>query len=318
MKTQILSLIVLIVVTLTSCQNFNGFDNNTVNSEDAVLKSAELASNDILIESISEELRYEAEFFAQSERILKQLARVKGNKKHIMDGHKGSPYVDGYTPEITIDTAETGYPVVITIDYGDSTILKNGRAISGIVTIEISAEKHTDGATRTITYTDCSIDSVTVNGVCTEVFNGDDENSRAITTSSDVTFVLADGTVIDRTGNHVRNWVGGLDTPLEHEDDIIETTGSTEASTSTGNVWVREIIIPLVKIGECHHHVSGVVELSQNGEVLATLDYGDGECDELAILTVNGEEIEIELGHRKPKPNVDHHKRNNKKRGERS
>ena len=309
MKTQILILVALFSLTLFSCQNFSGLNNSTVSSsEDAVLKSTEIAANDILIESISDELSYEAEFLASSERYLKELAHVRGGK-HLMDGHKGSPYVDGYSPEITIDTADTGYPVVITIDYGDSTVLKNGRVITGLVTIEISAARDTDGATRTITYTNCVIDSVSVDGVSNEVFNGDNETTRTITSGSNITFVLVDGTVIDRVGNHVRNWMAGLDTPLEHDDDVIETTGSTEATTSTGNVWVREIIEPLVRMGDCRHHVQGIVQFSQNGEVLATLNYGDGECDNLAILTTNGEDIEIELGGCKPEPKLDDHGR---------
>ena len=315
MKTQILILIALFSLTLFSCQNFNGVDNSvSTSTDDVVLKSAEIASNDILIESISDELGYEAEFMAQSQHLLRELAKYRGNK-HLLEGHHGSPYVDGYSPEISIDTADTGYPIVITIDYGDSTILKNGRVITGLVSIEISAAKYTDGATRTITYTNCVIDSVSVDGVATEVFNGDSTTTRTITSNSEITFVLADGTIIDRTGNHVRNWIEGLDTPLEHDDDVIETTGKTEASTSTGNVWVREIIEPLVRMGDCRHHVSGIVQFSQNDSILATLNYGDGECDDLAVLTVNGEDIEIDLGGCKPEADLSDHQKKEKRNG---
>lgn len=311
MKTQILILIAIASLTLFSCQNFNDADNSaSTSTDDVVVKSAEIAANDIQIESISDELGYEAEFMATSERLLRRLAKFHGNK-HLLEGRNGSRYMDGYSPEISIDTAETGYPIVITIDYGDSTILKNGRAITGVVSIEISAERGTDGATRTITYSNCVIDSVSVDGVATEVFNGDNETARTINSSSEITFVLADGTVIDRTGNHVRNWVAGLDTPLEHNDDVIETTGTTEATTSTGNVWTREIIEPLVRMGDCRHHVSGIVQFAQNGTVIGTLNYGDGTCDDVAVLTVDGEDIEIQLGGRKPEPNMGNHQKNN-------
>ena len=315
MKTQILILFALISLTMFSCQNFSGVDNSlSTSTDDVVLKSAEIASNDILIESISDELGYEAEFMATSERLLRQLAKFHRGKQ-LMEGHKGSRYVEGYSPEITIDTADTGYPVTITIDYGDSTLLKNGRVITGLVTIEISAARDTDGATRTITYSNCVIDSVSVDGMASEVFNGDNETARTITSNSTITFVLPDGTVIDRTGNHVRNWVAGLATPLEHDDDVIETTGTTQASTSTGNVWAREILEPLVRMGDCRHHVSGIVQFSQNGTVLATLNYGNGECDDLAVLTVDGEDVEIELGGCKPEPNMNDHQKKEKRNG---
>lgn len=301
MKAIYLSLILVLSLAMFSCQNFSGLNQST--DDDLILKSATIAASDITVESVSEELNYEAEFFAESEHLLKQLAHIRGCK-NILKGHGEMRYVDGEGPVVSIDTADTGYPVVITIDYGESTEFKNGRIVSGLVTIEISAERDTDGATRTITYTDCVIDSVAIDGSCLETFNGDNETTRTITTSSDITFVLADGTVIDRTGNYVRNWIAGLDTPLEHDDDQIEKTGSTHAESSEGTVWDREIIEPLLKLGDCRHYVQGVVQYSSNGEVAGTLDFGDGTCDNLATLTVNGESVEIELGGKEAKANL--------------
>jgi hypothetical protein len=298
MKTLVLSLIVLLTLALTSCQDSNSF--GTISSgDDSILKSATIAVDDMMAESVAEEVNFEADFFADSEKLLKQLARFKGTK-NLLGGKKGMRYMAGQAPNVSIDTAETGYPVIITLDYGEGTELKNGRVISGIVTIEISAEKGTDGAMRSIAYSNCVIDSVGVNGTCIETFNGDNEQTRTVTSNSEITFVLANGTVIDRTGNHVCNWLEGIDTQMEHNDDVIEITGALDAVTPEGNTWTRNIIEPLIRKGDCRHHVQGVVQFSQNDEVISSLDFGDGECDEIALLTVDGETVEIELGGRKP------------------
>jgi hypothetical protein len=44
--------------------------------------------------------------------------------------------------------------------------------------------------------------------------------------------------------------------------------------------------------------VNGIVDINKN-DVLATLDYGNGECDNLATMTTNGESKVIELKKKK-------------------
>lgn len=304
MKTNTFLLLIALSFTFFSCEKLSTDDLMTTETEELILKSATIAENDILVESVSDEMIDEAAFFMEMEGLLKQLARVKGGK-NLMEGHKGKRYHEGFGPVISVDTAETGYPMTITIDYGDGVELRNGRVITGLVSIELSAQRGTDGATRTITYSNCSIDSVNINGTVVETCSGDQLTMRQISSTSAVTFVLADGTIIEREGNHTRNWISGLDTPEERDDDMIEITGSVYAETSNGNTWERIITEPLIRTGDCRHHVQGVVEFSQNGNLLSSLDFGDGTCDNLAILTVDGESIEIELKDRKPKANIE-------------
>ena len=67
-----------------------------------------------------------------------------------------------------------------------------------------------------------------------------------------------------------------------------------------GNIEV--IKEEVVKTDSCDHPVSGVIEFySTDSVLLATLDYGDGTCDNIATITEDGEIIEINLDER-PKP----------------
>jgi hypothetical protein len=269
-----------------------------------VLKSAQIAVDDMTAESVMDEIDYDVSVFAESEKILKQLANYKGSL-NLDRANMGKRYKGENNPIVTIDAAEGGYPVLITVDYGEETQLNNGRTISGVVSIEVSAPRETDGATRTVTYSNCIIDSVQVDGVTIETTSTDGETSRTVSTSSDVTITLADGTVLERTGNNVRNWLEGFDTPMDHSDNRIEITGTISIESSAGYVWTKEIIEPLIKISDCRHPVQGVVQFTQNGTIIATLDYGDGECDNLAILTVDGESVEIELQGNRPEAKVE-------------
>jgi hypothetical protein len=81
------------------------------------------------------------------------------------------------------------------------------------------------------------------------------------------------------------------------ENDILKS-----ASTSDGDIilkgdgeWEKVITKPLVKPDDCNYIVEGTIEYYLDGELVATVDYGDGECDEWATKTVDGETIEFSL-----------------------
>ena len=59
--------------------------------------------------------------------------------------------------------------------------------------------------------------------------------------------------------------------------------------------YKRNIIKPLVKIDGCDYIVEGKIEYIKDGAVVATVDFGDGECDNIATKTVDGVDKEIEL-----------------------
>ena len=290
MKTTILGLLILFVLGLYSCQDVN---DSTTTSEEAVLKSAVVAETDITAQSAYDEVTYEAEYFAEAEHLLRKLAHFR-HGKGLLDGRHVDHY-EGDNPVVSIDTADTGYPIVITIDYGDSTILHNGTVISGTVIIEISADRNTDGATRTISYVDCMVDSVEFSGTSTKVLTISSDSTRSTTSNSQIMFAFGDTLQLDYTGNRTRAWLSGADTEMDHSDDMIEITGMVTIDASTGDTWTKEIVEPLIRLGDCRYYVQGIVQYKLNDEIQSEINYGDGECDNVAIMTVNGEEIEIEL-----------------------
>ena len=186
MKKNILKTIVLSAIVLSSCQKGDEIT-STVPDATGVLKSAQIAVNDVAVETALEELNYDADFFSESTKLLRQLAHLRGGR-HLLAGIHCDRYMDGKFPDVSVDTSdtETGFPITITIDYGDSTVLHHGTVVSGMVMIELSAPRNVDGATRTITYSDCLIDSIRINGTSTEVFEGDNVNMRQFTNTMDV------------------------------------------------------------------------------------------------------------------------------------
>ena len=84
--------------------------------------------------------------------------------------------------------------------------------------------------------------------------------------------------------------------------DSIEYISSEESSDlslrigeNSDNNYEKIIISPLVKNDQCKYIVSGTIEYHLNGELVATIDYGDGTCDDIATKTYDGETIEFSL-----------------------
>ena len=202
----------------------------------------------------------------------------------------------GETPTVTIDTAATGYPITITIDYGTGIETDHNKVIKGKVTIVVNGEQNTDGSTREITYADCAVDSIAISGTSIEKFIGDNSTTRKITSNSDVTFTITDGATFVRKGTETTEWLAGVSTPIDRSDDKVAISGSITVDNTTDNIsYSRTITQELLELGDCRNIVSGTVEYKQAGAVIGTLDYGDGTCDNLATLTVGGTTTEITL-----------------------
>lgn len=223
-------------------------------------------------------------------------------------------YKGEHMPEITIEFGEDGrFPMTITINYGEETVLYNGTVISGVVKIEMTARPHTDGAVREVTY-DLMIDSVDMNGNKRIEFTGEPGVTKKWESTSEITFTYADGTELYRSAERTREWISGLDTKWDLSDDKVQITGSVTCVDTEQNEYSKIIDPenPLIRLGTCRVIVQGVVIFSQNGEEFAQFDYGDGECDNIATYTYineEGEEVteEVVIGKckRKKKQNND-------------
>jgi len=63
-----------------------------------------------------------------------------------------------------------------------------------------------------------------------------------------------------------------------------------------GNGDFEKVITkPLVKLDDCKFIVEGTIEFRLDGEVVAIIDFGDGQCDNIATKTVDGETHEFKL-----------------------
>ena len=107
------------------------------------------------------------------------------------------------------------------------------------------------------------------------------------------------------SSHRVITQVEGNGTPQIPVDDIFRITGGGHGKVKHGNLiyaWQSEIVEPLVKKFSCRWISKGTIRvkretLPDNSQWVGTLNYGQGDCDFLATLTINGEVHQIQLPH---------------------
>lgn len=285
MKKIILSVFAVSLLILFSCTKNN--DNLLSDEEKGII------TNDAATESVYESVNYETDYFTGSS---ESIAETEEGSSKVLGFWKRYLYEIG--PEITVDPLGFEFPKTITIDYGDGIELVNGRIISGIVQILVSAPPRTLGATRNITFEDFYIDSVNIDGNILKTCEDTTVSHREFTALSDLVFTFTDETYITRHAERT-TFVEGLETPYDYSDDVFTISGFADSESSEGLTFSRVITNPLIKPATCRFITQGTVNFYKNDELFAELDYGNGECDDIALITKDGETIQITLGKRK-------------------
>jgi len=109
----------------------------------------------------------------------------------------------------------------------------------------------------------------------------------------DITILKKDGMVVTIKGKTEREWIEGL-TTADKSDDVFLITGSYTISDQDGGLYKHRIKEPLLRDLACTHILKGTVELIKNSRTII-LDFGNGECDDLATIEINGKLREITL-----------------------
>lgn len=201
-----------------------------------------------------------------------------------------------YTVAVTQLVQGQFFPLRIVIDFGTAGCTgKDGRTRSGKIITEYAGRLTTPGNTSTTVFENYKVDSLTIEGSY-KIANTGNANMRQFTV--DVT-----GARLSKPNNNFIRWnshkiitqTEGLGTPDIHTDDVFTISGysSGELSTKTfATAWESNIKEALQKRFTCRWISKGIVEvkrqnLNSDSPWLGNLNYGGGDCDNKAILTVN-------------------------------
>ncbi len=190
-----------------------------------------------------------------------------------------------------------GFPKEIVINYGEGCLGKTGLLKRGIITINMTDTIINPLAVYTITFDGMTIGNRVMEKTATITNEGQNNAGNWVITSlSTMTSTrVSEGAtmVMVREFTEQKEWLNGFETPETEDDQFLKTGGGTMTLNGDLN-FERNIITPLVINRTCMFPLSGVIEITRDGEMM-TIDFGDGECDNIALVTKDGEDEEIEL-----------------------
>jgi hypothetical protein len=206
---------------------------------------------------------------------------------------------------ITLLNAPARFPMKITIDFGAGCVGRDGHERSGKIITEYTGKLTEPGNSATTRFENFKFDSISVQGshkVTNSTTTG--SNQRQFTIGiTDAKLSKLNGDYSLWTSHRVITQIEGNGTPFLPQDDIFKVTGSAYGKVKHGDLiyaWRSEITEPLIKKFICRWISKGVVKIRRenaNSQWEATLNYGQGDCDFLATLAINGATHQIQLPH---------------------
>ncbi len=186
----------------------------------------------------------------------------------------------------------------IIIDYGDGCEDRRGRVRKGIVMIIYTDHRFVPGALQTITFNEFYIDGKKIEGLRTrENISESIEDPlkyRITLTNGKVTW--EDGSFATREAEWVRTRIRAAN-PI---NDQIINEGNASGITRRDQNYTVEITKPIVWKRGCLPALRIFVPVEGTkvktlGDRVITIDFGDGECDNLFTVTKDGVTVEREF-----------------------
>lgn len=189
------------------------------------------------------------------------------------------------------------WPRSWTLDYGtENCECFSGNTKRGMIHVSLSDWWRNEGSLREITFEDFYLNNNRMEGVKTILNTGLNEEGNLTFTRKvkDASLTYPDSKKMTWKCEKFSELIEGGQTIL-FADDVWSVTGGGSGINLDGKAYTMKITKELIYKNGCFHPVSGVVEITTEGEPLKVIDYGTGACDNLAEVTTGDVKETVEL-----------------------
>lgn len=257
-------------ILISSCKREKD-DNTIINNE-----TTEYAEEQLILEQI----------YSNADRVVdRALALGAGSLK-------GGEHPLGGCTEVKMDTTDNPDISMMTIDFGGSDCLGyDGRKRTGRLLVYYANNvKSTElGYYRKTVFNMYTVDGHRVGGYREMWSNGLGKtgNFSYNIVSVDTIYLPGNSGKVTGSSLRTREWYEGISTP-QTADDVYRLTGTGNFIRPNGDGYYLEIAKPLVDALSCNWINTGVTNIYPHNATKRVLDYGEGDCDNDAIINVNG------------------------------
>ncbi len=299
MKTlKIISAVVIMALGLAGCEqsswNTDDFGENLTMAELEVasLKSTEATDSDV-----------DAAKFGGH--LMKGGMMLGGS--HLLFGRNFPPCV-----VVSLDNDE--FPKTLTVDYSEGCVGRMGLTKKGMLTIHMTDTILNEGAIYTYTFENMTIGNRAIEKTATLTNLGQNDSGNwefSFEMLSTTTLEREEETfTIVREFSGIKEWLAGFGTPESADDQFLRNGSGT--ITVNDELKFEKTITDLFIDRACKYPLSGVIEITRDEETM-NIDFGTGECDNIALVSKDGESEEIELNACKFRKGFKRHEKHMKK-----
>ncbi|MEO8471919.1 MAG: hypothetical protein ABI477_06985 [Chryseolinea sp.] len=191
---------------------------------------------------------------------------------------------------VTNDTEQK----ILTIDFGDGCVGPYGKTRKGKIFVAYSSVIGDSIANRIITFENYFVNNKGVTGTIElrDISINASGNLQSVKKLVDLTISFPNGERVVFNGSRTRELISGYADDIL-SNNIYKITGSVSGESTTGRSFALEITNPIIADWTCaaqgnFARVAGTVEMTKLGGYVTrkrTVDYGDGECDNIITIT---------------------------------
>ena len=180
-----------------------------------------------------------------------------------------------------------GFPKNIVIDFGSGCTSANGVVRKGKINVTVSDSLRRSGSTAVMTFDNYYVSTYKVEGtlIWTNTSTGTTKSWQRKWENGKIT--SADGKYWLHSG--IKNVVqtAGSGTPNNLLDDVFSITGNHTVTNAAGKTITATVLEALEKKTICENIDKGKVKIEGPNHT-AVLDFGDGTCDRVATISIDG------------------------------
>ena len=207
--------------------------------------------------------------------------------------------------EVVIDLSAN--PYLISVDFGEENCLCNdGRYRRGKILVTFTGLYREPGTIITHTLENYFVndDAITGTMVVTNSGLNEQEHMQYDVHIDGQVHKASDGRTITYTSDRTREWIEGRES-IGIMDDVYLISGTASGTSSDDasdgstnkliNSWQMNITYPLRVALNCKWISGGTLLIDVSGRDMATIDYGDGNCDNEILVIYNGKTYTVKL-----------------------
>jgi hypothetical protein len=186
------------------------------------------------------------------------------------------------------DSVPGEYPKVLTVDFGTGCTSLDGVARSGkIIYTFATGPLLSPGSAVSVQFVGYAVNGYGISGTYSIANNSSDQAGIVFATQvTNGIITYPNESTYHYSGSRTYTQTGGLSTPLDFTDDVYSFTGNSSFSSSDGTTLVCNVTTPLTWSFQCAHITAGILAFTYDENIKGTVDFGDGTCDDSALLKI--------------------------------